>query len=234
VKIFDRNPGLTDNTQIINYQVSNDGKWCLLVGISAGGAPGVINGTMQLYSIEKAVSQMLQGHTGVFTVIKLPGRDVEQAQVLAFEDKRPDQPAKLFVMEVGREKTAPGGVFRVTPQLIPVPADAPNDFPVTMNVSRKQDLLYMVSKMGYLYLFDLHSGKAIYRARISTDTIFVSAEHSASGGILGITARKGQVLHVAVNEANLVPYIIAQLRDQQLAIEVHLLSSLFRNLSCFC
>jgi len=53
VKIFDRNPGLTDGTQIINYQVSVDGKWCLLCGISAGGAPGVINGTMQLYSIER-------------------------------------------------------------------------------------------------------------------------------------------------------------------------------------
>ena len=195
-----------------------DAKWCLLIGISAGG-PGIINGTMQLYSIEKAVSQMLQGHAGVFTVIKVAGRD-DSAQVLVFEEKKPDQPAKLFVMEVGRDKNAPGGVFRVTPQLIPMPADAPNDFPVTMNVSHKHDLIYMITKMGYLYLFDIHSGKAIYRARISTDTIFVSTEHTATGGVLGITARKGQVLHVAVNEANLVPYIIAQLRDQQLAIEV--------------
>lgn len=219
VKIFDRNAGLTEGTQIINYQVSNDGKWCLLVGISAGATPGVINGTMQLYSIEKAVSQMLQGHTGVFTVIKVPGRE-DPAQILAFEDKKPDQPPKLFVMEIGRDKSAPGGVFRVTPQNIPIPADAPNDFPVTMNVSKKHDLLYMITKMGYLYLFDVHSGKAIYRARISTDTIFVSTEHVSTGGVLGITARKGQVLHIAVNEAALVPYIISTLRDSELAIQL--------------
>lgn len=218
VKIFDRNAGITDGTQVINYQVSGDGKWCLLCAISAGATPGVINGAMQLYSIEKSVSQMLQGHCGVFSVIKVPGRD-EPAQILCFEDKKPDQPPKLFIMEVGREKTAPGGVFRVTPQNIPIAADAPNDFPVTMNASKSHGMVYMISKMGYLYLFDIFSGKAVYRARITTDTVFAATEHSASGGIIGIT-RKGQVLHVGLNEQNLVPYIVGQLKDQQLAIEV--------------
>lgn len=191
VKVFDRNAGLTEGTQIINYQVSRDGKWCLLCGISAGASPGVINGTMQLYSVEKAVSQMLQGHAGAFTVLKIPGRD-EPAQVLCFEDKKPDQPAKLFIMEVGRDKSAPGGVFKVTPQNIPVAPDAPNDFPVTMNISRKHDVVYMISKMGFLYLFDVFSGKAIYRARITNDAVIAATEHTATGGVLGIT-RKGQV-----------------------------------------
>jgi clathrin heavy chain len=54
-------------------------------------------------------------------------------QVLCFKDGKPKQPPKLFVMEVGRDKSAPGGVFRVTPQNIPVPPDAPNDFPVTVD-----------------------------------------------------------------------------------------------------
>lgn len=218
VKVFDRNPGLTDGTQIINYQVSGDGKWCLLCGISAGATPGVINGTMQLYSIEKQVSQMLQGHSGAFTVLKIPGRD-EPAQVLAFEDKKPDQPAKLFIMEVGRDKTAPGGVFKVAPQNIPMPPDAANDFPVTMNISKNSAMLYMISKMGYLYLFDVFSGKPVYRARVTSDTVFASTEHSSTGGVLCIT-RKGQVLHIGVNDMNLVPYIVGQLRDSQLAIEI--------------
>jgi hypothetical protein len=197
VKIFDRNPALTDGTQIINYQVSGDGKWCLLCGISAGAAPGVINGTMQLYSIEKSVSQMLQGHTGVFSVIDVPGRTDGQAQVLIFEDKKPEQPAKLFIMEVGRDKTAPGGVFRVAPQAIPVAPDAPNDFPVTMNASAAHGMVYMISKMGYLFLFDIFSGKPVYRARITMDTVF-AATNSSKGGILAIT-RKGQVLQVKSN-----------------------------------
>ena len=220
VKIFDRNPGLTDGTQIINYQVSVDGKWCLLCGISAGGAPGVINGTMQLYSIEKANSQMLTGHSGAFTQLNIPGReDGVPAQILCFEDKKPDQPPKLFILEVGREKTAPGGVFRVAPQNMLFTPDAANDFPVTMNASKAQGLLYMITKMGYLFLFDIFSGKTVYRARITQDTVFASTEHSSSGGILCVT-RKGQVLHVGVNESNLVPYVSKTLNDQQLAIEL--------------
>jgi clathrin heavy chain len=218
VKIFDRNPAVGEGSQIINYCVSGDNKWCLLSGISAGATPGTINGNLQLYSIEKQVSQMLVGHIGAFTVLNIPGRD-EPAQVLVFEEKKPDQPPKLFIMEVGRNKDAPGGVFRVTPQNIPVPADAANDFPVTMNVSKTNGFVYMISKMGYLYLFDVFSGKPVYRARITMDTVFASTEHSTSGGILCIT-RKGQVLHVGLNEASLVPYVVGQLRDQELAIAV--------------
>ena len=55
-------------------------------------------------------------------------------QVLCFEEKKADSPAKLYVMEVGRDKDAPGGVFRLSPQQIPNAADAPNDFPVAMQV----------------------------------------------------------------------------------------------------
>lgn len=46
-----------------------------------------------------------------------------------------DSPAKLYVMEVGRDKDAPGGVFRLAPQQIPNAVDAPNDFPVAMQVN---------------------------------------------------------------------------------------------------
>lgn len=55
-------------------------------------------------------------------------------QVLCFEEKKVDSPAKLYVMEVGRDKDAPGGVFRLAPQQIPNAVDAPNDFPVAMQV----------------------------------------------------------------------------------------------------
>jgi clathrin heavy chain len=88
-----------------------------------------------------------------------------------------------------------------------------------MNVSKKHDVVYMVSKMGYLYLFDIHSGKAIYRVRATNDTVFASTEHSATGGMLGVS-RKGQVIQVGLNEAALVPFIVNQLRDTQLAIDI--------------
>eukprot|EP01041_Mallomonas_annulata_P003267 gene3267-6467_t len=216
VKIFDRHSSFTVITPIIGYQVSNDKKWCLLIGIAAGPG-GVVNGIMQLYSIDKATTQMLQGHTGVFTAIKVPGRSA-LAQVLMYEDKRPDFPPKIVVMEVGREKNSPGSL-RVSPQNLPMSPDATNDFLVSMTVSSKYagGLAFMVSKLGFMYLVDVYSGKTIYRTRITTDTVFVTTEHTASGGVLGITARKGQVLHVTVNEANLIPYVKFVLGDVPLA-----------------
>lgn len=217
VKVCDRHADFNDKIQIIGYQVSGDGKWNLICGISQGATPGTIVGTMQLSSLEKGASQILNGHTGVFTVAKVPGRD-DLAQLLCFEDAKPNEPPKLQIMEVGRDKSLGPG-FRAAPQPIPVAADAVNDFPVTMNASKKYNMVFMISRMGYLFVFDIITGKPIYRSRITQDVIFVTAEHSPSGGILGIT-RKGQVLLVTINEANLVPFILGQLKDQQLALDL--------------
>ena len=41
-------------------------------------------------------------------------------------------------------------------------------------VSPKQDIIFMITKMGYLFMFDIHTGKALYRAKISEQTIFVT------------------------------------------------------------
>ncbi|GLD96364.1 hypothetical protein PINS_up005047 [Pythium insidiosum] len=215
VKMFDRHASLGAGTQIISYEASPDGKWLLLVGIAQGDG-GRIVGNMQLYSVEKKVSQVLNGHAGAFASMKPPGR-TDDAQVLVFAGTKGDTPQQLFIMEVGRDKDAPGGVFRLPPQAIPFAADAANDFPVSMLVSPSDDVVYMITKMGYLFLFDAHTGKPIYRARVSQDTVFVTALESKSKGMLGIT-RRGQLLHFAINKTKLVPYVVNTLRDSQLAL----------------
>ncbi len=217
-KVFDRHADLGPAVQVIGYSLSSDEKWGLLIGISKG-ATGGINGNMQLYSVEKRVSQVLAGHAGVFTTITPPGR-TDRAQVLIFTGRKDGGPHQLFVMEVGREKDAPGGTFRLTPSAIPFPPEATTDFPVSMQVSAKHDIVFMITKFGLFFMFDVHTGKALFRTRISQDTIFATCPHAETNGILGITARKGQVIQVAINEQNLVPYIVATLRDNQLAIAI--------------
>ena len=220
VKIFDRHPSIGANTQIINYQVSPDGKWCLLGGISAGA--GGINGNMQLYSIEKKVSQPLQGHAGSFAVMNIMGRS-DKAQVLCFHEKKaeaaPGEPPKFFVMEVGRDPSK-GAPFRLPPTNIPVPADAATDFPVSLAVDQKDEVAFLLTKMGYLYLFDLHTGKTLYRARVTQDTIFCTCTQASTGAVLGISVRKGSVMRFQLNGQTLVPYITSTLRDNELAIKL--------------
>lgn len=133
-----------------------------------------------------------------------------------------DQAApKLNIIEVGKDKTAPGGVFRLpAPVDLPLAADAAADFPVAMKVSKKHDILYIVTKMAYVYLFDVHTGSVIFRHRISASPVFAAVSHEATGGLLCVTARAGEVLLVTINESTLVPYITDQLRNRPLAMQI--------------
>jgi len=219
-KVFERHPSIPANSQVINYQMSPDGKWCLLGAISAG-AGGVVNGNMQLYSIEKTVSQALQGHAGAFTLIKLADRP-DPAQVLIFHEKKaeaPAEPPKIFVMEIGRDPSK-GQPFRLAPTNIPVPAEAAADFPVSLVVDKKDDIAYLITKMGYLYMFDIHSGKPLYRQRIVQEPVFCTCSQLSTGSIFGITVKKGQVIRIALNGPALIPYIVSTLRDNDLAIKI--------------
>lgn len=181
----------------------------------------MINGNMQLYSVEKKVSQPLQGHAAAFATIKVMGRD-DPAQVLVFHEKKNDNPSeapKIFVMEVGRDPSK-GAPFRLAPAQIPVPADAAADFPVSLVIDKKDEIAFLMTKMGYLYMFDIISGKTMYRAKITQDVVFCTASQESTGAMFGVTVRKGQVFRIQLNGPALVPYIVSTLRDNDLAIKV--------------
>ena len=55
--------------------------------------------------------------------------------------------------------------------------EAAQDFPVAMHVSKKYHCIYMVTRFGYLHLYDLESATLIYMNRISAETIFVTTAH---------------------------------------------------------
>eukprot|EP00512_Aurantiochytrium_limacinum_P004077 CAMPEP_0171496660 /NCGR_PEP_ID=MMETSP0958-20121227/6831_1 /TAXON_ID=87120 /ORGANISM="Aurantiochytrium limacinum, Strain ATCCMYA-1381" /LENGTH=1691 /DNA_ID=CAMNT_0012030799 /DNA_START=355 /DNA_END=5430 /DNA_ORIENTATION=+ len=215
-KIFDRHASFPRNAQVINYKASDDDKWLLIVGISKGD-DGKVMGSMQLYSVERKVSQPLQGFAGSFTTIF---KDGHSRNMFCFVEKKPNSPFKLYCMEVGKDKDAPGGVFKLPPRDIAFPADAPDDFPVALIASRKYDVLHLITKMGYLYLHDIHSGNLIFCNRITADTVFVSTPMSDGSGVLGVTSGKGQVLQVSINEQTLIPYLLAQGNQSQLAMEL--------------
>lgn len=59
-------------------------------------------------------------------------------------------------------------------------------------ISPKQDVVFLITKYGYIHLYDLETGTCIYMNRISGETIFVTAPHEATSGIIGVN-RKGQV-----------------------------------------
>jgi clathrin heavy chain len=95
-KVFDRHPTLA-GAQIINYRITTDDKWMVLVGISGNTTnPSAfkVKGAMQLYSRDRGVSQPIEGHAAAFAEVKLEGHQ---------------HPTKLFTFSV---RTALGAKVR--------------------------------------------------------------------------------------------------------------------------
>ncbi|KAG9348508.1 hypothetical protein JZ751_002244 [Albula glossodonta] len=187
IKVFDRHSSLA-GCQIINYRTDAKQKWLLLIGISA--QQNRVVGAMQLYSVDRKVSQPIEGHAASFAQFKMEG-NAEESTLFCFA-VRSQAGGKLHIIEVG---TPPTGNQPFPKKAVDVffPPEAQNDFPVAMQISSKQDVVFLITKYGYIHLYDLETGTCIYMNRISGETIFVTAPHEATAGIIGVN-RKGQEL----------------------------------------
>ncbi|KAK2748310.1 hypothetical protein FQN57_000968 [Myotisia sp. PD_48] len=212
VKMFDRIANLAA-CQIINYRVNEDEKWMVVVGISQ--QQGRIAGTMQLHSIERGVSQHIEGHAAAFASISVEGSP--QPHKLFSFAVRTATGAKLQIAEIDHQD--PNPKFQKKAVEVYFPAEATNDFPVAMQVSAKYDLVYLVTKFGFIHLYDLETGTCIFMNRISSETIFVTTPNSDSTGIVGVN-RKGQVLSVSVDESTIIPYLLENPANTTLAVKL--------------
>jgi len=66
------------------------------------------------------------------------------------------------------------------------PPEFADDFPVAMQISEKYGLVYVITKLGLLFVYDLQTATAVYRNRISPDPIFLTASAPSNGGFYAI------------------------------------------------
>ncbi|PKA50598.1 Clathrin heavy chain 1 [Apostasia shenzhenica] len=220
VKMFDRTANLTNN-QIINYRCDPSEKWLVLIGIAPGSPerPQLVKGNMQLYSVDQQRSQALEAHAASFASFKVAGNE-NPSILICFASKTHNAgqiTSKLHVIELGAQPGKPG--FAKKQADLFFPPDFADDFPVSMQISQKYSLIYVITKLGLLFVYDLETAAAVYRNRISPDPIFLSSEASSIGGFYAIN-RRGQVLLATVNEATLVPFVSGQLNNLELAVNL--------------
>ena len=213
VKIFDRHASL-QGCQIINYRTDHNMQWLLLTGLSA--QESRVGGRMQLYSVERKVSQPIEGHAACFAQFKLDGNK-DASTIFSFSVRGP-QGGKLHIIEVG-QPAAGNQPYPKKAVDVFFPAEAPNDFPVAMQHSPKYDVFYLITKYGYIHIYDAETAACIFMNRISGETIFVTAPHESTSGIIGVN-RKGQVLSVTIDEDNIINYISGTLNNADLAYKM--------------
>jgi clathrin heavy chain len=85
-------------------------------------------------------------------------------------------------------------------------------FIIFLQISQKFGLIYVITKLGLLFVYDWETAAAVYRNRISPDPIFLTAESSTTSGFYAIN-RRGQVLPATVNDATVVPFVSDQVRS---------------------
>ncbi|XP_076126184.1 clathrin heavy chain 1 [Alosa pseudoharengus] len=219
IKMFDRHASLA-GCQIINYRTDEQQKWLLLIGISA--QQNRVVGAMQLYSVDRKVSQPIEGHAAAFGQFTLEGNP--NPSTLFCFSVRGAAGGKLHIIEVG---TPAAGNQPFTKKAVDVffPPEAQTDFPVAMQIGAKYGVIYLITKYGYVHLYDIETGVCIYMNRISAETIFVTAAHESTSGIIGVN-KKGQVLSVCVEEENIVGYATNVLQNADLALRLAMRSNL--------
>jgi clathrin heavy chain len=216
VKMFDRLPALSAS-QIISYRADANEKWMVLIGISqATDGSGRIVGSMQLYSAEKQQSQSIEGHAAGFSQFTCQGA-TEPSTLFAFANKGPAG-AKLHVIEVVKG-SASAPPFQKRAVDIQIPPDAAADFPVAMQISDKYGAIFLITKFGYVYVYDVETAAPIFFNRISPETIFTTCVNSMTGGVLGIN-RLGSVLHVQMDDQNVIPFLQTKLNNIDLAMKI--------------
>ena len=99
------------------------------------------------------------------------------------------------------------------------PAEAIDDFPVSMHVSKRHSIIYLVTKYSFIHLYDLETGTRVYMNRISEETISVTADHKATGGVISVN-KKGRVFSVSVIDQTIVPYIRSSVNNTELAFNL--------------
>lgn len=203
-------------SQIISYSADPSLKWLSLVAIAAPETPKhTVSGKLQLFSVSKNISQILPGHAATFATFSM---QTYVATLFIFASRTYNAEtdvteSMLHIIEVG----GPAEFGKLSTD-INYPPEFPNDFPIALHVSTKfPTIIYLITKLGYLHLYDLQTAKCFYINRISDTTIFASTAHTPSGGLMGLN-RKGQVLLMSVNPDTVVSYVRTKLKDEELAV----------------
>eukprot|EP01012_Entosiphon_sulcatum_P019743 TRINITY_DN2467_c0_g1_i2.p1 TRINITY_DN2467_c0_g1~~TRINITY_DN2467_c0_g1_i2.p1 ORF type:complete len:1682 (-),score=470.43 TRINITY_DN2467_c0_g1_i2:58-5103(-) len=211
-KMFDRKPELGEGFQILSYKTDSTLTWLALVGV-AKQADGSLKGSLQLHSVEKNASRVIEGHAACFLEFAPPGSP--QCTLLCVAHNSP-QGGKLFIMEVPTPHKPEATYER---KIQNISFTAPTDFPVALQGSVKHGILYLITRSGLLYLFDAVTSTLLLSEQITSDPIFVTTPEERTQGLLGVNTR-GQVLAISVNEQNLVKFVQTSLNNTDIAMRL--------------
>jgi clathrin heavy chain len=200
-KVFEQEPKFK-TCQIMNYGIDSSQKWCYLVGLYQG-ANGAICGQIQLFFTEKKQQQVLQGFAASFTDMPVTDDHNVKNNLFCFcERKEGESTQKLHVMEIGG---ASQSRFKKSAE-IQIQQDG--DFPVLAQDCPKFGVLFIITKFGYLFMYEVSTCSLLYRHKLTDQLCVVATRNPATDGMIVIN-KAGVVYSINVEENSLIPFITA-------------------------
>lgn len=215
VKLVERHHSL-NNAQIVGFVAEPALNWYAVTGIAQEN--GRIAGHIQLFSKSRNVSQAIEGHVCKFAEVKLSGAP-HPTKVFCVGNKNANGEGNLHIIEVDHPEGNPP--FQKKLVDIYFPADAASDFPISLQALNKYGIIYILTKYGFIHLYDIETGTNLFVNRISSDTVFTAAAYNEGTGIIAIN-KAGQVLAVEVARDRIVPYVLEKLSNVSLALSLSL------------
>ncbi|NXC97870.1 CLH1 protein, partial [Certhia familiaris] len=203
-KMFDRHASLA-GCQIINYRTDEHQKWLLLIGISA--QQNRVVGAMQLYSVDRKVSQPIEGHAAAFAEFKIEG-NAKPSTLFCFAVRSPAG-GKLHIIEVGQPATGNQPFVKKAVDVF-FPPEAQTDFPVAMQVNGASD--YLINQ------FYLSPSIELLGEEVRVLVIYSFTDELHSHFVV--------VLSVCVEEDNIVNYATNVLQNPDLGLRMAIRSNL--------
>lgn len=203
---------LLANCQIINICAEPDLNWFAVTGIAQ--EDGRIAGHIQLFSKLRGVSQAIEGHVAKFAQVKLLGA-VQPTKVFCVGNKNAQGQGNLHIIEIDHVDGNPP--FQKKLVDIFFPQDATNDFPISLQALDRYGVVYVLTKYGFIHIYDMELGTNLFVNRITADPVFTATAYNDGTGILTIN-KLGQVLAVELLRDRVVPYVLEQLLNVPLAL----------------
>lgn len=187
--MFERHLRLSGN-QISGYSADSKLSWFVIRSLFMEDDSS-IGGMLQVFSSDYGHTTCIEGHAATIIDHKFLGRDCF-SNFLIFVKKVTPKLAKLAVTELGpRNKTSSQPMIS---RMESFPWTNEEDIPSFVVCSTALGLVYLLSKLGSLFIFDLETcSPIILDERICHDIIFQSVLHQPTQGVM-VMCRTGHVL----------------------------------------
>lgn len=197
--------GTNNPVQILNYSSDPNNKFSFITGLSRkteqDGTFSIV-GNVQLTSLAQNKSQFLEGYVACFGTTKVHDEFTESV-LFAYAEKT-KLTGKITISEIG-QLADPSKKFKIFIEMA-YAESSDNDFPVYMMIEEKLGLIFLLTKFGFLFVFEISEGALILRSKITDSQILTGCEILSSKGILAVT-KNGNIVSLEVDEQPFVEFI---------------------------